>query len=189
MYFIDDVRGYTNFLIKHKLTPNQFYFLLLRNMSIVDSDTAVRATIDYIDSTGGFTIKELEDLESRGYLDNVNSPGDFDVIAYFATPKFYNELFVETDLAGEEFWKAYPDKIIINGAEVRAKTGDKEELTKLYAKKIKYNKNTHKKVLESLKKDIEEGLNMGIEKYIRSEQWTVKREYKGKSGYGENFIK
>lgn len=190
MYFIDDVRGFTDFLVKHKLTPNQFYYLMLRQMCFVDADNAVRATLDYINASKGFTKKELQDLEDRGYLENHNEPGKYNVKYYLATEKFYDEIFADTNFAGEELWNAYPNDLIIDGKKCSAKTGDKEDLIKLYVtKKIKYNKNAHKKVLEALEKQKLEGITMGIEKWIRSEQWKNVKQDVTKPGYGEKFIK
>lgn len=179
MFFIDDVNEYTNFLVKHRLTPNQFYILLLRHT------TNIKSSVSFIKSLGGFAKKEVQDLLDRGYLDSFNERGEDLFHKYFATPKFYDEIFVDTDIAGEELWEAYPEYLLIDSKQWKAKTCDKDEIIEIYCRKIKYNKVLHKKAMDALEQEKKEGVRMGIEKWVRSEQWKNSTLRTKTSDYGE----
>jgi hypothetical protein len=171
----EDTPALTKFLVKHSLKIEQYWFLWYRHN--LDNDNLA----EYIKGIGGFKREDLKDLVKRGYLDNVNSPGEEMISAYFATPKFYEELFADTDISGEELWEAYPTHFYLSGgSKVVARSCDKDQLIKSYAKKIKHNLKKHKSILEILEVAKQRGdISMGIEKWVASEQWkTLKDMYK-----------
>jgi hypothetical protein len=188
MIFVETEK-YVDFLVKHKMTPNQFMFCYLKatyNM------TSFRK---YIKGVQHFKAEEIKDLIERGYIEDFNEKNpngtrqDF-IDSYLITPKFHKEIFVETEQAGEELWATFPSFLIINSNRVSAKSCDKDVLIKTYCKRIKNNKKIHEEVLSLLKQAIERNeIRMGIEKWVGSEQWNVLKDaYKdngGKLNYGE----
>jgi hypothetical protein len=161
-----ELEGYLEYLVKHKITPNQFLFLYLRAHRDV-------ATADYyIQNVKAWKREEIQDLVKRGYIDDVNSPGEEYVHAYFATNKFTQEMWISLDEAGDELWETYPPFFFIDGKRCAARTCDKELHAKIYLKRIKNNRAKHEKIIELLKKLKKENrIQMGIEKFIVSEQW------------------
>ena len=60
-------KQYVDYLCKHKISPTQFLFLYI----IYENDYA--SLYKFVHENGGFELKELEDLEDRGYLINEGS--------------------------------------------------------------------------------------------------------------------
>lgn len=180
-----DVDELVDFLVKHKITFDQYMFLLLRHR--LDMKNLEK----YIKKVKGFSRVDLKDLIEREFLDDVNTPGYEYVTSYFCMPKFTHEMWIEHSDAGEELWNTYPSFFCLTGgARVTARSCDKELLEKTYGKKIKNNLKKHKEVIELLKRAVEmNDITMGIEKFVASEHWTVLKEKysntKSKEGYGE----
>jgi hypothetical protein len=140
------------------------------------------SSTSYIDANGKkalITIKmsEINDLLDRGFIMQPFS-GEIKSNSFIVTDKFGKYLFVDEDEAGEELWNSYFDYFVINGSYQSAKTGDKEELMEIYLKKIRRNKKKHREVMEMLteyKRLVrEKKMNpMGIEKFIKGQNWEV----------------
>jgi hypothetical protein len=163
-----EIEEYTKYLVKYKITPNQFLFLYLRKTLNTD------ALEFYINGVKAWKREELQDLVNRGFLDDVNSPGEEYAHAYFVTPKFLGEMFIEFEEAGNELWTEYPQFFFLSdGKRVAARTCDKEELEKTYGKRIKHSRKKHEKIMELVKKLKKENrIDMGIEKFVTSEHWS-----------------
>lgn len=187
MIFVETEK-YVDFLVKHKLTPSQFMFCYLK------ASYDMTSFRKYIKEVGPFRMEEIKDLITKGYLEDFNATNpngtkqDY-VDSYIVTPKFHKEIFIETEQAGEELWKAFPPFIHINSTRVSARSCDKEVLIKSYCKKIKNNKNIHEEVLSLLKQAVERNeIKMGIEKWVGSEQWNILKELYNKDSntdYGQ----
>lgn len=182
MIFVETEK-FIDFLVKHKLTPNQFMFCYLKASYDMPSFRK------YIKEVGFFKMEEIKDLIAKGYVEDFNTEGRDYVDSYLVTPKFTKEIFIETEQAGEELWKAFPPFIHINSTRVSARSCDKEVLIKSYCKKIKNNKNIHEEVLSLLKQAVERNeIKMGIEKWVGSEQWNILKELYNKDSntdYGQ----
>lgn len=173
---IQNIERYINFLCDYEITSEDFLFLyalfLEEGSLLVKYVEAVKGGIV------GLTRDRMEYLIERGYL--VNYSRDSDPIEtryapemFFVTDKFKNIIFLSDDEAGKELHRAYPSFLHINGQSIPAKACDKDEMFKVYARKIGNNIKTHKKVLEALEIYKSKGMiNMGFEKFIRSEYWT-----------------
>lgn len=164
-----EIEEYTKYLVKHRITPNQFLFLYLRktlNTDILEY---------YMEGVKAWTRAELQDLVNRGFMDDVNSPGEEYAHAYFVTPKFLGEMFIEFEEAGDQLWNEYPPFFYLSdGKRVPARSCDKEEFEKTYGKRIKHNRKKHERIMELVRKLKKENrIDMGIEKFVASEQWSV----------------
>jgi hypothetical protein len=114
------------------------------------------------------------------------------------TDKFLSNHFVFADICGPELICAYPAYIDINGKQCSALTISKsfhsrEEMFITYGRKIKFSKELHTKILESLKYAVQNNLiSFGIAEYIIGEHWKqhikemdIKQKQKQKSKYIE----
>jgi hypothetical protein len=147
-----------------------------------------------------FTIKEIKDLQQKGYLLN-SSESDLKFIetewgevegvkeiphAYTdkleVTDDFCKQLFVEGKFAGEELFEVYPHFLSqkINGVRVHAKKGmlvgneywGKDELINIYGQRIKNDLQLHKKILESVRYADSIGqVTVTLREFIVNELW------------------
>jgi hypothetical protein len=175
MWFLD-TNKYINFLCKHKITAGQFlllYLTLTKDMGNL---------YKYVHEVKPWDKKDTKDLEERGYLINMNTGDNSFGDMYVVQEKFYKEMWVDLDFAGEELWETYPAFFIISGGKkLPARSCDKDKLVSNYHRLIKTNMKKHKEVIELLKIAVSRNeINMGIEKWVGSEQWKIlKEEYGG----------
>jgi hypothetical protein len=163
----EDLRAYTDLLVKHKITANQFLFLYLihtQNFAIL---------YELVHKGHGFSPEDIEDLEQRDLIINLNkTPNEFYADSFIVTDRFAMDLFIENEQAAQEFWECYPLLINIDFRKIPAKTVNKEVFFKDYTKKIGHSKIKHDKVMTALRYAIKnDRINMGIKKWFESEQW------------------
>lgn len=171
-----NVERYLNFIVKNKLTQQQFLFLFLLKLKEVDQPKAVELIKLYknafpSEKDDRFLSKELmDDIVRRGYvIREVEGRTDFN--NYTLGTKFAN-IFVNEYEAGNEFWDKYPPMISSAGQTFPMKLMDKNEFRKLYWKAINGNKQEHEEVIKDLDYAIEKSLIRGkIENFLKSEQW------------------
>ena len=98
----------------------------------------------------------------------------------FLTPEFIDQHFIETKLAGEQLWLAYPNATEINGQYMPLKKGDKigniyydkEKLIAVYCNKIGNNLALHREILEKVEAHKKVGnINFAIRSFILDELW------------------
>lgn len=190
MLNFNDVNEYFDFLCKHKLTPEQFAFLYTlvldekdeQGLFVFHADVkgnVMRASANiyrYASALGGWKVNEIKDLEERDFIRNFNrSQGSTteSIPDNFEVNDSFKKLLIEPPLkVGEELWREYPDFIVVNGKNVRAKTCDKDYIIKKYHRIIQGSLKRHKKVMETLRQDkSNHAINMGIQKYVESRQW------------------
>lgn len=175
MWFLD-TNKYINFLCKHKITTDQFLLLYLtftKDMSNL---------YKYLHEVRAWDKKDLKDLEQRGFIVNMNKGDTSFCDMLIVQKKFYKEMWIDLDIAGEELWNTYPTHFIISGGtKVPARSCDKEKLISNYHRLIKTNMKKHNEAIDLLKIAISRNeIKMGIEKWVGSEQWKIlKEEYGG----------
>jgi hypothetical protein len=170
-----DIKKYVEICGSNNISPAQF--LLLWLLHTKDVDTLRR----YVELTQGWPQSDVTSLEDRGYILNFNSNrGESSKDNYFhVTERFTDLLYtgdnatlIDEDVAFDELFNAYPTYIIINGRKVSARSCNLFEMRKRYGEAIKGSNNVHKDILLCLEyaktRDL---LNMGLEKFIMSEQW------------------
>ena len=93
----------------------------------------------------------------------------------------------------EEFWRAYPAWININGKEVSARSIGIEVVTKIYPAAIKNDIVLHKTIINLLDNYRKHNryAEMGIEKFVHSRHWELLAEKYGNNdkddiAYGHN---
>lgn len=182
MNILTNVTDYTEFLIKNKLSTNQFLLLyLLYTEKMIKSKSG---KVSYSEATclykwqakgTGWNQQEIEDLVKNDYvmafpktytIDNQNLYG-YAVDDLILTTKFSDIMFVATDEAFQEILELYPDTFNVNGSVVFSKSGDLEKLSDVYSKLIRNSIQLHDKMKEAIVFAKERGLcNMKLEKFL-----------------------
>ena len=142
-----DYKRFTKQLIRKNLNPNQFYVCTMLYQK------NIKELFDYIESNGDFDKNEIEDLIEKGYiittLEGTYNPKNLMVTGLF------DDIIVLEDEMAEQFYNEYPHFIhIVNDIQNRlipAKTQSWESLVGTYMKAIRYNPETHEKVMQSLR--------------------------------------
>jgi hypothetical protein len=162
---------YTEFLCKHKVSPNQFYILWLIY------------TKDYKNqklwvNEGGFKTEEIDDLIKKGLIIHFNPTArQYDTRDMMVSEVFAEEVLVEPEDAWRELFDAYPANLIVNGNKVPAKTltyTDSLGVEKTYIGYIKKNKFLHARVISAI--NVWKAANNGfatikIDKFVMGRYW------------------
>jgi len=182
MNILTNVTDYTEFLIKNKLSTNQFLLLyLLYTEKMIKSKSG---KVSYSEATclykwqakgTGWNQQEIEDLVKNDYvmafpktytIDNQNLYG-YAVDDLILTTKFSDIMFVATDEAFQEILELYPDTFNVKGSVVFSKSGDLEKLSNVYSKLIRNSTQQHDKMKETIVFAKERGLcNMKLETFL-----------------------
>lgn len=181
---IGSLDDYVSFLCKHNMSGDQFLFCCLiyeRKFNLL---------YKILNERNGFDIDELSDLEDRGYLLNKNRDGEFQTDMYEITDKFLNEIYRNEDVMWKEVIDTYPMWIYIEGKRVSAQSTDLDALKEVYLKKIKRAGGTHKKIVDLIEYAKSNDLiEMGIDKWVRGEQWKPIEKIKKEKPVSSNLEK
>jgi hypothetical protein len=194
MGILDNVTEYVNFLTKNKLTCNQFLllYLLSTEQMVRDSQGSLKysssgSIYKWQNEGSGWTINEVEDLESKGYLIPINK-SNYSIDQLIITPKFSELFFINSDIAFEEVLDAYPDTITVQGSAFFTKTGDLDKLSSDYKKIIKNSQKKHEEVIELIKFARQKNLiNCKLDKFLTKPMLDSIRRMKGEAVNGEDF--
>jgi hypothetical protein len=183
MVVFDTPNQLVDFLVKHRISSDQFLFMFL----IYREDYV--ALYKYTEQVKGLHPEEVQDLVRRGYLKSENNNAEYFADAFIVTDKFTSEIFEVTRDAALEFWDTYPPLIYVQGRRFSTKNEDKEKFLDEYTVKIGYSLRLHRKVMHALKYGIEVGaVNTGIGKWFRSKQWEeLEKEMNQNIGIGEKY--
>ena len=175
---IDDVNAYVDFMVKHKLSTNQFLLLmLLHTESYFKSQKGLKyKTVGNIYKWSkegkGWSEQEIEDLINKDYLFGIKSQQVNGTITYsidqlILTQKFSDIMFVNSTFAFEEILEIYPDTFSINGQIVFTKSGDLDKVQQNYFKLIKGNVLKHEEIKKIITYAKERGLcNYKLENFL-----------------------
>lgn len=129
---IYDTKRFQEIMDNLGLTPNQIYFCVL----LLEQDAKRKRELfnNYTKKHGGFELEDIKKLEEKGYIEDFsNSKVDKTVIKtigrgqaivkklqeftilelIMVTPKFKDSIYIDAEIATEEFLKAYPSWITI----------------------------------------------------------------------------
>lgn len=194
---------------KLEIDPNQFHLLYLlyhrkegettnaqierfkeEVLRFMDQDR-FRRQIDYLTDKG--LIEDLNPMVNEGN----KTFRYYDVDNFLVTPKFSKLVFVATEEAGEQLWNKYPARLPINNTYFISRAGDKEKITRTYARKIKNDIAMHEMVISMVKEYkvmIEEGkINAHkIGDFVEGEMWyaiqeILESEKREGSGFGKDL--
>jgi hypothetical protein len=181
---IVDLKEYVKFLCEHKMSGDQFLFCCLIHEKRFD------LVYKMFNERWPFDRDELRDLEDRGYVINTNKGNDTWADMYIVTEKFEEVIYSSEEVMWQELLNTYPIWLYIDGKRIPAQGADLDQLRVIYFAKIGRSVARHKKIMELLAFGVNnEMVNMGIEKWIKGEQWrpleAAMNEKPKSSGYGE----
>lgn len=132
------------------------------------------------------TLKEVGILSSRYKIPNKGEPLVLENIVF---SKNFTKLYLtHSGELGEDLWNYYPNMLHINGAAYPAKNIAKkynsiEEFFHAYGKAIRFNPETHKKIVEIIKwADENHLIKENLANFVINRQWTMLETIKN-SGY------
>lgn len=179
---------YTDILIKHNLTPEQFLFLWY----VYRED--INKGVEYAQHFS-FDYDAIKDLEDRDYI--ISSKAKNEKYGFGNTVvnlEAIKNMIVENGYAAAlEIWNNYPLFIMINGKKVYSRsTISKEAFMELYINHIDKNLILHTNILR-ITKELNEKFQyatMSIEKYISTEAYmAIEEELKnGRNLANDTFI-
>lgn len=190
-----ETKTLTDFVVRKQITVNQFYLChMLYLRDFVNLEKYILTT--YKNDRGAirdlaFKKSEVDDLIARGYLVKT---GTSDAIqSYEVTEKFSGEYYIDEEEAGEQLWEAFPKTLTIDGVIQSTRTCDKEEVLETYYRRIKGSRKRHQYILQMTNRYTDlvrsgEMNGMGIEKYIKGENWDVVGEALGNTYEGSTSI-
>ena len=186
---IINIKKLNKILIKYQITPNQFYVLYLVYRKDWSSlHEYVNQVVRKLEQEGrkfsGFSLEdELEPLVEKGYLEHWGK--HFETLDLMVTPNFTELLFIDSEDAGDELFKTYPQWLSINGSKIVAKSCDMDLYKKRYADKISNDLILHNKIIVALKRAKDQNLiNFKIANFIDGELWTALFENEEDEGTG-----
>jgi len=161
---IFEIKKLDGILNKFNITISQLYIL---NCIYCKEIQAIK---NHIDKNVDTFLNDLKYLESLSYLEyHGRDIENIDFFDYALTESFINQMYLDVDKAGNEFFNAYPSYIEINGNKILAKKGDRDALIEQYCKDINYDIEKHNKILKAIPIAIAQGsLNMAIRNFIES---------------------
>jgi len=164
---IQNVKEYTDFLVKHKISPNQYFF-----MRLIAEENWAPLTI-YQEKNRKFLHSEIGELIDRGLVIPPKDPKETDVSYYSVSDKIRKELRLDSDPSpGYEFWDAYPPSTWINGQRVYLKQLDKEEFIEYYNNEVHGSLSRHRDIMRALQhgKNLDE-VKSRIDRWLKGEVW------------------
>jgi hypothetical protein len=141
--------------------------------------------------TLAFKPSEVNDLIERGLLAEENDSQT--LTSYRVTEEFFGDYYIDQEEAGEQLWEAFPKLLSIDNVYQSTRTCDKEEILETYYRRIKGSRKKHQYILQMTNRYTDliqagEMSGMGIEKYIKGENWDVVGEALGHTYDGSTSI-
>lgn len=180
------------FCINHKISFTQFafcYFLLKKDFSRPFHESQSKR---YVNKFGMFEDREVKDLIDRGFVLDLNSPGDNRPEFYVVEDKFIQALYSDEN-QGEQLWRRYPHSFHVEGKDESFTFGarhasvyqTKESLIDAYLKKIKRSKKKHDFVMNMLDEYVnlvrKNKINsMKLGDWVANEVWDIVNDLKSK---------
>lgn len=169
-------------LEKYQLTPNELF--VIRLLFVTKEGYTENYLFKFLqieDCKNGFR-PTLVSLQNKGViLKSYKIPGkgeSFDPAAIPFSKNFENALYRSAFDMGQELYEAYPMFTIIQGATVSIRGVSKkfntlEDAFRYYGKVIRWNKDTHKEILELLKwaQDNTTFINFSLATFLVDRKW------------------
>lgn len=169
-----DIERYVEFIVKHKMTQEQFTFLYLLYYSTIDKKKAhelVKKYKGWIGVDKMLSDSAREDLITKELIKRTDHTDKFG--SFVIADKFL-EAFVDLEQAARESWNLYPGffKEDANAPTYTLKSFDFERYKRLYSKAINLSYYEHKEVMLDLKYGKENRLlKYKIENFVKGQGW------------------
>jgi hypothetical protein len=164
MGILENEKEYVDFLVKNKLSTNQFLLLyLLYTERMCKSQgkttyTKVGNIYKWIAEGKGWKHDEVEELIKLNYVIGFPINGKYQIDQLILTEKFFDLMFIDTEDAFNEILDLYPDRMVINNQTTFTKAGDLSKVADNYAKMIRNNLSKHEEMKKLVKYAAERGL-------------------------------
>lgn len=164
MGILENEKEYVDFLVKNKLSTNQFLLLyLLYTERMCKSQgkttyTKVGNIYKWIAEGKAWNHEEVEELIKLNYVIGFPINGKYQIDQLILTEKFFDLMFIDTEDAFNEILDLYPDRMIINNQTTFTKAGDLSKVAENYAKLIRNNLSKHEEMKKLVKYAAERGL-------------------------------
>jgi hypothetical protein len=180
---IDNVNEYVDFLVKHKLSTNEFLLLQLLHEESMFKELGSNAlkfkkigNIYKWNSEGkGWSKDEVQNLIDKDYLFGIKSKQiingkeeyTYAIDQLILTQKFSDIMFINSNFAFDEILELYPDTFNIQTQTVFTKSGDLDKVQQNYHKLIKGNILKHEEIKQIIIYAKERGLcNYKLENFL-----------------------
>ena len=179
--------------VKNNLSIEQLLFLnMIRLKDFVDPKSWAN---QYLNKVGRFSKeKVLDPMVERGFLMNLNQPGEFYPEFYVVTDN--GEAMFATYAMGEELWEAFPKTLPISGGgRFVSRAGiEKDELIELYLRQIEHDPKTHFDAMRRMMiyaRKVNRGEINGckIGDFVKQKLWEIiePNELEGSSKFGKDL--
>jgi len=193
---LEDVKQFTDFLVKWKITPKQFFLCWLLFWDHKEYKGGKRPNPNdphffanvyrYAKTVRTWDTNEVKDLVDKGLIENPSGK-NMKIDQMKVTHKFNDELLVNKKRE-DEFWDASPTwiKNFQNPSkpQINLKTCVESEIKSLYRKFVK-TKKKHERVMEILNwAKRHDKIRCNIENFVKSKMWKQLEELMEKEGHG-----
>jgi len=195
---LEDVKYFTDLLVKWKITPNQFWLCWLLYWDHQEGkggkrrkpndESAIVNFYRYCTSVRQFKINEIRDLQAKGL---VTTPSKTKIIVdrLEVTQKFIDGVLVTRDMA-DEFWDAYPTWINNfdhpSKPQINLKSCVQSDIKSLYKSLVK-TKKRHRKVMEILDWALRhDKIRFSIANFVKAKMWEQFEELMEQEGGGSD---
>lgn len=198
---LENVKQFTDFLLKWDITPNQFFLCWLlfwdhheyedrkltkggKRMNPNDKSAAVNL-YRYAKKGKSWNKQEISDLQDKGLIAPTNDKKRYVIDSQQVTQKFIDAVLVNRERE-DEFWESYPSWVQNfnnpSKPDIPLKSCDQDKIKTLYRSLVR-TKARHERVMEILNwAKRHEKIKMSIANFVKSRMWEQLEELMEKEG-------
>lgn len=192
-----DINDEFDILAKYKLTPNEL--MAIRTILLaIDGDNEYLIKFNNILTVNDIKFRDiLISLKSKGIIlqsYDVPKPGEvFELAAILINKNFIKNFYRSAFYIGKELYDAYPQSTLVNGCiytlkRISKKFNSLEDAFRVYGKIIKWNPETHYKIIELIKWGIDNNYNFTtLDNFIVDQAWNSIEAVKNGVAININF--
>lgn len=192
-----DINDEFDILAKYKLTPNEL--MAIRTILLaIDGDNEYLIKFNNILTINDIKFRDiLISLKSKGIIlqsYDVPKPGEvFELAAILINKNFIKNFYRSAFYLGKELYDAYPQSTLVNGCiytlkRISKKFNSLEDAFRVYGKIIKWNPETHYKIIELIKWGIDNNYNFTtLDNFIVDQAWNSIEAVKNGVAININF--
>lgn len=184
---IEDVKEFSDFLIEHDLTADQFFICTLLSselegyVGLPEREEAISNFFKYFHTVAEhkenpvWSQQDLDDLVEKNYLKRrIGAPDDTYNYRHFEATEGFADLVFEKKNSlmskFEDFWEEYPVRHKENGKNFNLKAVNKERIFEIYKDALEQTE--HETILSALKiANSKNEVNCRIDKWLTGENW------------------
>lgn len=163
-----DAEGLVKFCAEKKITTEQFLLCYLSHKN------KFPLLYKYVNEVRRIPDALIADLEKRGYIINMNKPGETYPDNFIVTDEMIAGIDELTGGESDELFEAFPTRVFLpSGESFLSRNLSREDTEQLYKSLLLRTKTEHKTVMNALEEQKRFGtVGMGMRKWLETEQWT-----------------